>query len=154
MAATGDSARPVTLTADQARRIGVTFAPVEASDVPRESHTFCRSGAMPAISSSVTAASEFSAESIDDIAAARIAASNSPRSPTGRYVIMNVGTRLSTGRDAMSCANAGSTRRKPASNRPNAQYVSTSGKRRRPFHMRARRASLSLRAASRRCAWL
>ena len=39
MAAPGDSARPVMLTADQARRIGVTFAPVEASDVPREIRT-------------------------------------------------------------------------------------------------------------------
>ena len=38
-AATGDSARPVTLTADQARRIGVTFAPVTASDVPRAIRT-------------------------------------------------------------------------------------------------------------------
>ncbi|MHB1224607.1 MAG: efflux RND transporter periplasmic adaptor subunit [Gemmatimonadaceae bacterium] len=36
MAMPGDSARPVTLTADQARRIGVTFAAVEASDMPRE----------------------------------------------------------------------------------------------------------------------
>jgi Cu(I)/Ag(I) efflux system membrane fusion protein len=39
VAATGHSARPVMLTADQARRIGVTFAPVEASDVPREIRT-------------------------------------------------------------------------------------------------------------------
>ena len=40
MAATaGDSAQPVMLTANQARRIGVTFAPVEASDVPREIRT-------------------------------------------------------------------------------------------------------------------
>ena len=39
MAATGDSARPVALTADQARRIGVTFAPVELTDVPRRIRT-------------------------------------------------------------------------------------------------------------------
>lgn len=39
MAMPGDSARPVMLTADQARRIGVTFAPVVASDVPREIRT-------------------------------------------------------------------------------------------------------------------
>jgi membrane fusion protein, copper/silver efflux system len=34
-----DSARPVALTAEEARRIGVTFAAVEASDVPREIRT-------------------------------------------------------------------------------------------------------------------
>ena len=39
MAATGDSARAVMLTADQARLIGVTFVPAEASDVPREIRT-------------------------------------------------------------------------------------------------------------------
>src|SRR5688500_1085256 len=39
MAAPGDSARPVTLDADQARRIGVTFAPVTASDLPRRIRT-------------------------------------------------------------------------------------------------------------------
>ena len=39
MAMPGDSARPVSLTADQARRIGVTFAPVVASDVPRQIRT-------------------------------------------------------------------------------------------------------------------
>src|SRR5687767_6257290 len=35
----GDSAGPVTLTTEEARRIGVTFAAVEASDVPREIRT-------------------------------------------------------------------------------------------------------------------
>lgn len=39
MAAAGDSAMPVVLTTDQARRIGVTFAPVVASDVPRQIRT-------------------------------------------------------------------------------------------------------------------
>ena len=39
MATPTDSARPVALTAEQARRIGVTFAPVEASDVPRQIRT-------------------------------------------------------------------------------------------------------------------
>jgi membrane fusion protein, copper/silver efflux system len=39
MAAPGDSARPITLDADQARRIGVTFAPVTASEVPRRIRT-------------------------------------------------------------------------------------------------------------------
>ena len=39
MAMGGDSARPVVLTAEQARRVGVTFAPVETSDVPRQIRT-------------------------------------------------------------------------------------------------------------------
>jgi multidrug efflux pump subunit AcrA (membrane-fusion protein) len=39
MAMGGDGARPVVLTAEQARRIGVTFAPVEVSDVPRRIRT-------------------------------------------------------------------------------------------------------------------
>lgn len=39
LAAAGDEARPVMLTADEARRIGVTFAPVEPSDVPRRIRT-------------------------------------------------------------------------------------------------------------------
>lgn len=38
-AATGDSARRVMLSIDQARRIGVTFAPVTASVLPREIRT-------------------------------------------------------------------------------------------------------------------
>lgn len=39
MAAPGDSARPVSLDVEQARRIGVTFAPVTASDLPRRIRT-------------------------------------------------------------------------------------------------------------------
>lgn len=39
MAAPGDSAQPVFLTDDQARRIGVTFARVESSVVPRQVRT-------------------------------------------------------------------------------------------------------------------
>ncbi|MGZ8469505.1 MAG: efflux RND transporter periplasmic adaptor subunit [Gemmatirosa sp.] len=38
-ARSADGARPVSLTADQARRIGVTFAPVVASALPREIRT-------------------------------------------------------------------------------------------------------------------
>lgn len=39
MAMAGDSARPVMLTSEQSRRIGVTFAPVLMGDVPRQIRT-------------------------------------------------------------------------------------------------------------------
>ena len=46
MGASTDSARPVSLTPDQARRIGVTFAPVVAGVLPREVRT-CGAGKSP-----------------------------------------------------------------------------------------------------------